>query len=132
MLSLWNLFQLALITFFFMAWLFFHLLKTKDKSRNGIAKDETVVSDLGPSSTVSVSGLSVPQASLHASTSTNTLVVSATTFVRKSSLLRRPKTEIWTVNRENSLWSKHPLTENTNKTTATATTNTQTKTFRKS
>jgi hypothetical protein len=85
--------------------IFFHLLKTKDKSRNGIAKDETVVSDLAPNSTVSVSvsGLSVPQASLHASTSTNTLVVSATTFVRKSSLLRRPKTEIWTVNRENSL-----------------------------
>jgi hypothetical protein len=34
------------------------------------------------------------------------------------------------VNRENSLWSKHLLTENTNKTTAT--TDTQTKTFRRS
>ncbi len=97
---------------------------TTDKSRNGATKgtgtaDETGASDQAPIPMLVTGGVantsasslsvpsSVPSASLHASTSATTLVVSATTFVRKSSLMRRPKTEVWTIDKEYSLWIKH-------------------------
>ena len=95
-----------------------------DKSRNGTGNGESggvppppplpTNPDQGPIPVTgvansSVSSLSVPSSGpssgnlMHGSSSATTLVVSATTFVRKSSLMRRPKTEVWTIDKEYSL-----------------------------
>ena len=82
----------CMISIWFSAQTLFYFFLSFSKARNGNSSVSTLSA---PSSG--------PSNSFHGSTSASTLVVSATAFVRKSSLLRRPKPEVWTVERENSL-----------------------------
>lgn len=108
----------CMISIWFSAQTLFYFFQSFSKARNGNSLSEEAAknggSDFGPNTILvhratnsSVSTLSAPSSgpsnSFHGSTSASTLVVSATAFVRKSSLLRRPKPEVWTVERENSL-----------------------------
>ena len=91
--------------------------QTTDKTKIGTIRSGTEdngVSNSGPDPNPMANGAAIPQVSnltmplvgapnLHSSSSASALVVSATTFVRKSSLMRRPKTEVWTVEREFSV-----------------------------